>query len=102
MQEGAWIKTAKAGDKIVCIRKGFLQQEVGESFPLEVNAVYTVKEVKIDTRDNFYVYFVLREMGLQQHFGADLFKPVSKTDKGMRILKQLLKTSNKAKENELY
>ena len=104
-----WWKTAKAGDKIVCINQavGFNHtlgvNYIGGLDGLTENQVYTVVEIMAGPRDVKFIV-ILKEikrrrpthhLRFTEGFDVRRFKPVekNKTKTGMKILKKLLKTN---------
>ena len=88
-----WWKTAKPGDKIVCVSNGvWIENSLCGRKEIEVGKVYTVKDIEPcnEFRTGFGV--VLQENGWVNLYGVMLFRPVQtkSTETGMAILRKLL------------
>jgi hypothetical protein len=88
-----WWKTAKPGDKVVCVSEPTNSQFGSHTHhPLEVGSIYEIEGVEIDpfyTKANGVGFFL---RGFDDGFGANLFRPVQtkSTETGMAILKNIL------------
>lgn len=92
-----WWKTAKVGDKVVCVATANVNDHGLPPAPHEVGRVYEIREIFQHDFANCGValWFGAYRHGRKSCFGADLFRPVAKrsSETGVAALKQHLKTA---------
>jgi hypothetical protein len=94
----AWWKTAKPGDKIVCIKQGqWVSLFPGDPLPPvpTIGKIYTVRYLIPESAFSGQVGVILEEYPEDHTFQPQLFRPVQpkSTDKAMAQLKELLNTA---------
>jgi hypothetical protein len=97
-----WFKTAKAGDKLVCINDKGWYENGDRSQPSvgpKLNEVVTISETRIRNDNKFGIFFVEYKLW----YLATCFKPVTplSTEKGMEVFRSILNGKLRVEDKEL-